>query len=528
MNYYGIDLGTTSTIFAKVTKDDFGSFSVSCIPNKKGEVSTASVINYTSNGIVIGEDAKKMLFCNPNATIELIKLKLGVLDSINIIVDNITEKKTPESICSDIIVNSLKSIDHEFKTPIVTVPAFFNQNKKDSIMEAIKLANIDTKMLIDEPSCAIIYHIFSQYEKNGNNIFLEMEQKNVLVFDFGGGTLDLSVIRLRNNNGIEPEILLVGGAENIGGNIIDTLITKSLLESLHRKYKPDDKLFTDAFNCFLEYYKNTINNNIPQFDSKVAEETLIFISEVKKKAEKLKIDLSTMLESSIEIDGYEPFPITRETFESFFLECNDYNIEELIDNALSELVDKCIEFNYNIDEVILVGGSSQIPKLKEIIINNLDERGISDEKIFFSNDFTYAVAKGSALLNAILSGESIQPFNFNKFDGVVSRDIEIEYLSKRTVIVKKGTKYPFEEPIIFDFEITHSLDTNIKLTFSELIQGKDQKRKPICNIKFYLPCFYTGEKLRLEFQIDKSGLYKINITHCKTNETVEFEPRKLI
>ena len=205
MNYYGIDLGTSNCLISKVISNLDDTFDVKCLTDDEGEDSFPSVVYFENEqNYKVGEKARKHLFTEPDSTVELIKIRLGKTHKIQVKTPNSRFEKSPQEISSYLLKHFNTIHSDNIENVVVTVPAFFDQNQKEATMQAGIIADIKPQSLIEEPTAAIMYHIFSEYKAKGIN-FMNMPQKNVLVFDFGGGTLDLSLIELRKN---DDEIIL--------------------------------------------------------------------------------------------------------------------------------------------------------------------------------------------------------------------------------------------------------------------------------------------------------------------------------
>lgn len=206
----------------------------------------------------------------------------------------------------------------------------------------------------------------------------------------------------------------------------------------------------------------------------------------------------------------------------------ELNIQDRIRSALEGISEYCYENNHVVDEVLLIGGSSQIPFVKDIILNTLADMGVSNEAINYSDDYMQAVAKGAAIQSALLSGMSIPPFKSNKCSSVVARDIILEYGNKSTMLVKRGTPYPFSDSKGLSVRVPHALATNVTLRLCENIVQQDGtvRKKVICDYPYYLPIYYTGDELRLALNIDSAGLYQVEALHVPTKEKAVIEPQK--
>lgn len=527
MVHYGIDLGTSSCLVSKVIQNLDDSFEVKCLTDEDGEDSFPSVVSFENEEkYMVGNTALQTFHENPDSAVELVKLRLGKTSHITFKTPAGTFQKSPQEITS-LLLNHLNVIhNNQIENAVITVPAFFDQGQKDATMQAGVLANIKPMFLIEEPTAAIMYHMFSQYADQGIDLFNGVKEKNVLVFDFGGGTLDLSLIGINiYDNEIVPKVLAIGGDTNLGGSIIDFIFTQVILNLLKNKY-PSDDFILNVCEAFEDYYYNYKTNHTLRFTDGVTDEVKNFIYRLKRNLEQIKIKLSSANEADIYLEKhYEKIIISRENFEKYVLmNDDDLSITDRIKAALQNISCKRIP----ISEVLLIGGSSQIPLIKEIIFETFEEMRIPREMISLSRDFEKAVVKGAAIQAAISSGEAIPPFMHNKCESIVARDIEIEHAGKSRVFVPMGTAYPFEERKKFIVSIGHALSETVSLRLNEIVEQADNQKEinSICNFQFYLPIYYTNDKISVFMNIDEAGLYQIEAIHEETKEAVEFEPHK--
>lgn len=525
MAYYGIDLGTSNCLIAKVTQNLDESFDVKCLSDDDGYDSFPSVVYFQDDKqFKVGASAVKHLYDKPDSTIELVKVRLGKTNALEISAGDNVFTKSPQEISSYILCHLNSLHKNQIDNAVITVPAFFDQSQKDATMQAGTLAGMTPKFLIEEPTAAIMYHIFSEYRLKNSDFFGTKKEKNVLVFDFGGGTLDLSLIRIMNEEDvIVPKVLAIGGDTELGGNIIDFIFTRIILKILQTKYK-DDSFIQAVSDAFNDYYDNYIYEHKLRFNENVPNNVKNFIFRLKRNLEQIKIKLSTEEKTDIIFEGqYKPITITRENFEKAVLQSDDLNIKDRIITALAQISKKRIK----ISEVLLIGGSSQIPYVKEIIVEAFETMGITKELISLSYDFDQAVAKGAAIQAAIADGVPIPPFMLNKCESIVARDIELEHSGNSQLFVPMGTEYPFEQKKEFTLRIGHALSETVSLRLNEVIvKGNFSEKQQICKFEFYLPIYYTNDDIIVAMNINEAGLYQIEAFHKNTGEGVEFEPHK--
>lgn len=532
-SYYGIDLGTTQCLAAQFQKNPFTEEDeLNCLVNPRtGEIELQSVVSFLSdNQYVTGVDAQKRLYSSPDSTVELIKVRLGNTKSIPVAIPNVGKiEKSPQEIASLLIKSLKETREAKIDTALLTVPAFFNQSQREATKQAGRLAGIDTEnqIMIEEPTAAIVYQIYEEYRQNGNTYLKDLRKgENILVFDFGGGTLDLSIVRIScNDDTVDSEVLFHGGDPNLGGNVIDFLLTDFILHRLNKKY-PKDSDVLEAVEAFKPYLERYLQKHVLRFNEGISDHVKQNIFITKRYAEECKIRLSN--EESVMVrtpfPKCKPMEITRHDFETAILNNEKLNLRERIEDVLDPITKR----NIQLHRVLLVGGSSQIPYIKEIILKTFDSFGIMDERIRPSYDCMHAVVLGAAIQQALRNGESIVPFRNNYCRNIVSRDIMLSYGNNQIQpFVTTGKVYPFVKDEEKTIIIPHALSENVSFALYEKIrEGKKEVYRLISSYDYYLPIYYTGEKISVYLNIGDDGLYQVSAVYEPTGEKVDFETKK--
>ena len=354
MTAIGIDLGTT---FSCVSVHKNGKIQI--IPNKLGSLTTPSWIQIRDeNNIIIGEEAKRTVHLYPTQTIFDAKRFIGSTQEIdtslfsfkiknnNFIIND--KEYSPQQI-SSYLLSYLKEIAEDFlgekvKDAVITVPAYFNDTQRNATKDAANLANLNVLRIINEPTAASIAY---GLDKNNSEV-----EENILVFDLGGGTFDVSILTLCD--GIF-EVLATGGDTHLGGEDFDNILLKLCVE------KTDD---------------------------------LSLVPKLKRECERAKITLSSQMSADIRLEDYNfNLTISRAKFESLtkrlFGKCI-ITIKKVLEDANLDKTD--------ISNIVLVGGSTRIPKIQSLL------------KDFFNKDLCKsinpdeAVAYGAAVQASVLSG----------------------------------------------------------------------------------------------------------------------------
>jgi molecular chaperone DnaK len=511
---YGIDLGTSNCLVAKVTgSNDFTR--VDCLTaDKETRASFLPSVIYFKNDkeTIIGEKAKYLLPQFPNQTIELIKTRIGIDHKIDIRFSDKTIEKSPQEL-SAYLLKELNDVNNKkIKKAFLTVPADFDMGKKEVTLQVGNLADIEIIGLIEEPSAAIMYFLYDKY-KDENLPNLKDLVKNYLVFDFGGGTLDLSLIKveLDKDGNIKPTVLVVDGNPTLGGNLIDLEMCKYIVEEYLLEVYNDDQFINEVAKEFSYYYKEN------RFSMNSSLDVKRFILRLKNKVEEAKIKLSSNDEVEIDFQNinYENITFSREELEEDILKPN---FRGKILKAFDEL-DIKNEGREFIDEALFVGGTSQIPYFIELVSEKIP--GIN-KRITIMKEYDTAIAKGAAILGSIKAGNPIAPFHLNTLKNTVPHDIFIEHRNEKELVIKHGATFPLKQPIKKSVAIKHSLNTHINLKVFE-----EKGKRIIKEAEFYHPMFYTGEQIDVVFNIDNHGIISFKAFHPETNEGVDFNLDKL-
>ena len=340
---FGIDLGTTYSCIARV--DETGRAEV--IKNLEGEHITPSVVAFEDNNVIVGNDAKEEASIKPETTVMLVKSYMGQKTSM---IDYNGEPKMPEEISAYILKklarDASEQLGVEVKDVVITCPAYFGTAERTATKNAGKIAGLNVLEIISEPTAAAIYYGCTK----------KHDKKTVLIYDLGGGTFDVTVMRISSD---KIEVICADGDHDLGGKNWDETLMAYLLNQFSQKIgyevEPDEYL-----------------------DQRLRE-----LSEKLKKRLTSSAKASGMLEG----DGrQEKLLVTREEFDRM----TSVYLRETM-NKVSAVLEIARSKGCQIDEVLLVGGSTRMPQVKETL-----ERKFGKEKVkIFEPD--EAVAKGAAI-----------------------------------------------------------------------------------------------------------------------------------
>lgn len=340
---FGIDLGTTYSCIAYV--DETGRATV--VNNSEGTNTTPSVVNFASpSQVVVGQVAKENAVIDPDNTISLVKTLMGKTDFA---ISYNGEDKSPEEVSAYILrkvaEDAAKMLDTEVRDVVITCPAYFGTAERTATKNAGIIAGLNVLEVISEPTAAALYYGCAR----------EQEEKTILVFDLGGGTFDVTIMNISSE---KIEVICSDGNHELGGKDWDEAVMRYLAEEFISQTGFDGE--------FDEYAQQ----------------------DMRLKAEKAKQQLTSRDQVPIMLDAAglrARINLTREKFD----EITSALLGEAIEKTESA-IDVAKEKGYNIDEILLVGGSTRMPQVTKAIV---DRFGM-EPKILDPDE---AVAKGAAI-----------------------------------------------------------------------------------------------------------------------------------
>ena len=460
----GIDLGTTNSCVCV-----FEGGEAKVIANPEGERTTPSVVAFKNGEIIVGGAAKRQMVTNPD-TVSSVKRLMGTSEKV----EANGKKYTPEEI-SAMILGDLKKTAEAYlgetvTKAVITVPAYFNDAQRQATKNAGKIAGLEVERIINEPTAAALAYGLDKQDKT----------EQILVYDLGGGTFDVSILEI--GDGVF-EVKSTSGNNHLGGDDFD----KKIMDYLVAEFKKE--------------------NGIDLSKDKMA------MQRIKDAAEKAKKDLSGVTTTQISLpflsqgeDGplHLELSMTRAKFEELTRDLVDSTLEP-VRNALK---DAGLTKN-DIDKVILVGGSTRIPKVQEIIKNELGKepsKGVNPDEV---------VAMGAAIQGGVLTGE---------VEDIVLLDVTplslgIETLGNvNTVLIPRNTTIPTSKSQVFSTAVDNQPAVDIHVLQGARPMAADNKtlgRFQLTNI----PAAPRGvPQIEVTFDIDANGIVNVKAKDLGTNK----------
>ena len=483
----GIDLGTTNSCVAVME----GSEPV-VIPNSEGKRTTPSVVAFVGNNErKVGDPAKRQAITNPTKTIYSIKRFMGetmdlVTNEVNrmpykvansnnlpkIMIDD--RGYTPQEISAMILQKMKKTAEDylgtEVTEAVITVPAYFSDSQRQATKEAGEIAGLTVKRIINEPTAAALAYGLDK----------KKSESKVAVFDLGGGTFDISILEL--GDGVF-EVKSTNGDTHLGGDDFDQAIIDWLAQEFMNDYHID--LRKDA----------------------------MALQRLKEAAEKAKIELSSSSSTEINlpyimpVDGV-PQHLVRTLTRSQFEQLTDRLIQATLEPCRKALSDAGLKTS-DIDEVILVGGSTRIPAIQQIVekfFGKAPSKGVNPDEV---------VAIGAAIQGGVLTGEVHDVLLLD----VTPLSLGIETLGGvMTKLIEANTTIPTKKSEIFSTAADNQSAVTVTVLQGERPMARDNKKVGEFNLDGIMPAPRGVPQIEVSFDIDSNGILKVTAVDKATGK----------
>ena len=462
----GIDLGTTNSCVAVMEGGE-----TVVIPNAEGARTTPSVVAFAKTGErMVGQVAKRQAITNPDRTISSIKREMGSNYKVNIDAKSYTPQEISAMILQKLKADAEAYLGQTVTEAVITVPAYFTDAQRQATKDAGKIAGLEVKRIINEPTAAALAYGLDK----------EKADQKIMVYDLGGGTFDVSILEI--GDGV-IDVLATAGNNRLGGDDFDECITKYLVE----EFKKSD--------------------GVDLSGDKVAMQRL------REAAEKAKVELSGVTTSTINLpyitaDATGPKHLDITLTRAKFNELTHHLVEKTSGPVKQALSDSGLQPS-DINKVLLVGGSSRIPAVQEMVKSLIGKEG------FKGINPDECVAIGASIQGGVLSGD---------VEGIVLVDVTPLSLGIETLggvctkLIERNTSIPTRKSQVFSTAADNQTSVEVNVLQGEREMAAYNKSLGRFHLDGIAPARRGVPQIEVTFDIDANGIVNVSAKDLGTGK----------